>query len=336
MLICSEIVTGHAECNSNPRLATWWTGSAKGLLLGAALLLGVGAACAGPIDDGVAAYKRGDYATALPIFRSLATQGDARAQTDLGLMYDTGEGVAQDYAEAIKWYRLAAAQGYAWAQTDLGAMYARGHGVTQDYIEAVRLFRISAAQGNANAQTSLGAMYESGHGVTQDYAEAIKWYRLAAAQGYARAQANLGLMYLDGQGVAKNLNEAERLLRLATDQNLVGAVALLVEVQRQLAQAQTVAPMSVEDFLLDTKELDGHVIAVHGVAMCMGADLCFLYPGPMQVNQGVAFEPTGLPREDRRKLLDCNLFLKNCPLTVIGRVSADAMIAKLIARQVEW
>jgi TPR repeat protein len=179
-------------------------------------------------------------------------------------------------------------------------------------------------------------MYDTGEGVAQDYAEAIKWYRLAAAQGYARAQANLGLMYLDGQGVAKNLNEAERLLRLATDQNLVGAVALLVEVQRQLAQAQTVAPMSVEDFLLDTKELDGHVIAVHGVAMCMGADLCFLYPGPMQVNQGVAFEPTGLPREDRRKLLDCNLFLKNCPLTVIGRVSADAMIAKLIARQVEW
>jgi len=51
-------------------------------------------------DEGVAAYKRGDYATALREFRVLAEQGDAEAQFNLGLMYDKGQGVPQDYVQA--------------------------------------------------------------------------------------------------------------------------------------------------------------------------------------------------------------------------------------------
>ncbi len=56
-----------------------------------------GVAVAGPFEDGVAAYKRGDYATALRLWRPLAEQGDADAQFNLGLMYANGEGVPQDY-----------------------------------------------------------------------------------------------------------------------------------------------------------------------------------------------------------------------------------------------
>ncbi len=63
------------------------------------------------IDEGLAAHKRGDYATALREFRSLAELGDAVAQYSLGLMYYHGRGVPQDYAEAAKWYRKAAERG---------------------------------------------------------------------------------------------------------------------------------------------------------------------------------------------------------------------------------
>ena len=42
------------------------------------------------------------------------------------VMYDNGKGVPQDYAEAVKWYRLAAEQGYARAQYNLGLMYDNG------------------------------------------------------------------------------------------------------------------------------------------------------------------------------------------------------------------
>ena len=42
----------------------------------------------------------------------------ARAQFNLGLMYEGGQGVAQDYAEAAKWWRKAAEQDEAAAQSD--------------------------------------------------------------------------------------------------------------------------------------------------------------------------------------------------------------------------
>ncbi|MEQ1847607.1 MAG: SEL1-like repeat protein, partial [Nitrospira sp.] len=81
------------------------------LSVGTALLLAVGTVWAGPFEDSTAAYKRGDYATAFKIIQPLATQGDADAQYNLGVMYRDGHGVPQDSREAVKWFRLAAAQG---------------------------------------------------------------------------------------------------------------------------------------------------------------------------------------------------------------------------------
>ncbi len=75
---------------------------------------------AGPLEDGVAAYYRDDYATALKYWRPLAEKGDAIAQNGLGFMYENGEGVPQDNATAVKWYRMAAEQDFALAQSKLG------------------------------------------------------------------------------------------------------------------------------------------------------------------------------------------------------------------------
>ena len=85
------------------------------------------------------------------VFRR-AEQGDAKAQFDLGLKYDTGDGVPQDYAEAANWYRKAAEQGYAKAQFNLGTMYDEGRGVRQDFAEAAKWYRKAKDQGVANAQ----------------------------------------------------------------------------------------------------------------------------------------------------------------------------------------
>ena len=71
-------------------------------------------------DKGLTAAQSGDYATALREWTPLAEQGNAAAQTNLGVMYDNGQGVPQDYAAAVRWYRLAAEQGYAAAQSNLG------------------------------------------------------------------------------------------------------------------------------------------------------------------------------------------------------------------------
>ncbi len=55
-------------------------------LVAVALFVGSMTAYAAEFDVGVKAYQRGDYATAIQIFRQLAEQGDANAQIILGGM----------------------------------------------------------------------------------------------------------------------------------------------------------------------------------------------------------------------------------------------------------
>ena len=98
-------------------------------------------------------------------------------------MYYRDEGVAQDYTEAAVWYRRAAKAGHAKAQFNLGYMYNAGEGVVQDYAEALAWYRRAAEAGHARAQSSLGVMYYKGEGVPQDYILAYMWFNLAGASG---------------------------------------------------------------------------------------------------------------------------------------------------------
>ena len=68
-------------------------------------------------------------------------------------MYGRGEGVPEDDAEAVRWYRLAAEQGYAKAQFNLGLMYDFGEGVPEDDTEAVKWHHLAAEQGMAEGPT---------------------------------------------------------------------------------------------------------------------------------------------------------------------------------------
>jgi uncharacterized protein len=150
------------------------------------LLVAARAAVAGPLEGGVAAVKRGDFATALRLFRPLADQGDDVAQFDLGVMYNKGWGVPRDYVQAAKWYRLAAAQGNADAQYNLGILYDDGH----RYVEAVKWYRKAADQGLGDAQFNLGLLYAKGQGVPRDYVQAYMWFELSAAQDDKSAISN--------------------------------------------------------------------------------------------------------------------------------------------------
>jgi TPR repeat protein len=153
------------------------------------LVLAFGApVAAGPLEDATAASDRGDHATAVPLFRALAIQGNVQAQSALGYRYFHSIGVPQDYAEAAKWYHRPAIQGHLLAQYNLGVMYARGWGVHRDYHEAAKWYRLAADNGSSAAQYDLGKLYEEGHGVPQDYALAYKWFNLAAAQNNQDAE----------------------------------------------------------------------------------------------------------------------------------------------------
>ena len=112
----------------------------------APVLLVAQATKAQTFHEAEAAYKRGDYAVALELLRTLAEQGDADAQFNLGNMYYEGMGVSQDYTEALRWYRRAAEQDNADAQVNLGVMYYEGEGVPQDYVQAHKWFNLAASQ----------------------------------------------------------------------------------------------------------------------------------------------------------------------------------------------
>jgi TPR repeat protein len=180
-------------------------------LVAVALFVGSMTAHAADFSAGYKAYQRGDYVTALQIFRQLADQGNARAQFSLGVMYNKGQGMTQDYAEAMRWYRKAADQDYVLALYNLGLMYSKGQGVPQDYAEAARWYRKAAEQGYSAGQTRLGDMYVLGQGVAQDYVQAHMWFNLAAARGQKLAKVNRNR--LAKQMTPEQIAEARRLAR---------------------------------------------------------------------------------------------------------------------------
>ena len=160
-------------------------------------------------DDDVAAYVHGDYTTAFQEFLPLAEQGDAKAQFNLGFMYDNGKGVPENDAEAAKWHRKAAEQGDVMAQYSLGGMYFRGEGVSQNFTEAVKWFRKAAEQGDAYAQVNLGFMYGTGEGVPMNYVKAYMWYSLAKAQG--NEDAAKGLYIIEKEMNTDQIAKAQKL-----------------------------------------------------------------------------------------------------------------------------
>lgn len=141
-------------------------------------LIATGAA-AGPLEDGIAAYNRGDPASALQLWQPLAEAGNPDAQVNIGVLYANGEGVVQSYAEALKWYRKAADQGDVFALNNLGLMYMRGQGAAASDRTAVQLYRQAAEKNFAPAQFNLATMYAQGRGTDKDRAEAYKWLTLA-------------------------------------------------------------------------------------------------------------------------------------------------------------
>ena len=138
-------------------------------------------------DQAVAAYNNGDYQNAFIDFKKLAEQGNAEAQTWLGMMYSKGKGIPEDDQEAVDWYRKAAEQGDAEAQYNLGVMYGEGTGVSENDRLAATWYRKAANQGIAEAQYNLGVMYANGTGLPKDELRAYFWWLLASAQGYASA-----------------------------------------------------------------------------------------------------------------------------------------------------
>ncbi|HSI10507.1 MAG TPA: tetratricopeptide repeat protein [Chthoniobacter sp.] len=149
-----------------------WKFQVRLLLLG---LLSI-PAFAGPLEDGLAAYKQSDYLKARSLLHPLADQGNPEAQYLVGAMYLRGWGLPQDLRTGLEWERRAAKQGLAEAQAVLGIAYRDGQGVKRDHAKAMEWLLKAAGQNNQVAQRTISEIYERGQGVRKNPAEAQKWY----------------------------------------------------------------------------------------------------------------------------------------------------------------
>jgi len=156
-----------------------------------------------------------DYGAAAPLFEHAAAQGYARAQYFTGVMYERGYGVTRDYNAALGWFRRAAEQNYAPAQIAVARFYGIGITVPRDPAERNKWLLRAAALGSPLAQNILGNIYRRGDGVPVDMAAAAQWYQRAAKHDFPMAQVQLAFMYQHGAGVPQNLATALGLLRQA-------------------------------------------------------------------------------------------------------------------------
>lgn len=132
--------------------------------------------------------------------KTLAEGGDAQAQFDLGLMYESGEGTTADQKEALRWYEAAANQGHSKAQNYTGVAYKKGTGTEVNVEKAVYWYKKSAMGGYAPAQRNYALALIKGEGCDADPQEALCWMERAAENGMERAQERVAQMYEEGEG----------------------------------------------------------------------------------------------------------------------------------------
>ena len=94
-----------------------------------------------------------------------AEAGDAEAQATLGSFFFNGvpeAGLEPDFRLAASWLSKAAGAHHIQAQTTLGYLYITGNGVPQNFRRAAKWFQQAADAGDPEAQNQCGSMLYTG------------------------------------------------------------------------------------------------------------------------------------------------------------------------------
>jgi uncharacterized protein len=145
---------------------------------------------AASVKDGVDAWSRGEYETAVRIWREPAVRGDADAQFNMAQAYKAGRGVKQDMAIAADWYRQAASRGHLQAEDS----YAHLLHYQGKVSEALPLLAKSADRGEPRSQYLLATELFNGVNVQKDWVRAYALMTRASSAGLAPASRSLAQM----------------------------------------------------------------------------------------------------------------------------------------------
>ncbi|HEX6590410.1 MAG TPA: tetratricopeptide repeat protein [Moraxellaceae bacterium] len=195
--------------------------SVRDLFLALLLVSATGSAVAGVFDktqadQGISAFKSGNYNYARTWLSTEAAANDPRAWYYLGRMYQDGlGGFAVDLKRAEKLYHQSAEQHVPEAMLALADLYSRGGGVRAN-ASLARIWHEKAANaGNVEGMLLIGRDLAGATGLPPDYNRARIWLEQASAAGNAEAMRSLGDLYRNGQGVETSMVEALMWYRLA-------------------------------------------------------------------------------------------------------------------------
>ncbi|BAE51044.1 trypsin-like peptidase domain-containing protein [Paramagnetospirillum magneticum] len=212
--------------------------------LAAFLALGAVPALAG-YDEGLTAYQKRDWTSAIREFRPLATQGNAAAQARLGHMLFEGLGGTRDDVEALKLLNAAAASGDSLAQYWLGSAYFNGRAVPKDISQALVWFGRSADKGQPEALHAMGEIHFNGLGINKDEGRGIEYFKRGAEKDWPPSLDRLAQYSWDGRAMPTDKVKALEYARPAAEagrpvaQFIVGVAYLLGQggVEKDAAKA---------------------------------------------------------------------------------------------------
>ena len=86
------------------------------------------------------AYDKGDYQKAAELYQKACDGGNAGGCSNLGFLYEDGQGVRQNYQKAAELYQKACDGGDTNGCYNLGVSYAEGQGVKQNFSTAKQYY----------------------------------------------------------------------------------------------------------------------------------------------------------------------------------------------------
>jgi len=138
-----------------------------------------------------AAATAQDFPRAARLFQRACDLGHAGGCNNLGLAFESGQGVPQDYARAFTLFEQACGGGFAEGCNNQGALYEHGQGVAVNLGDAQRLYAQACNHGSALGCSNLGVLYAEGRGVVADPAQAVQLFTEACSAGLSVGCNNL-------------------------------------------------------------------------------------------------------------------------------------------------
>jgi TPR repeat protein len=142
------------------------------------------------VKAGIDAWQRGDYVSAVAIWRPLAEAGDPDASFNMGQAYRLGRGVLVDMSVAQTWLERAAQKDHIDAQATLGLLLFQNG----NQVDGLKWLKSAAEKGDARALLVYGTALFNGDGVAQDPVLGYAYVSRSAAQGLEPAKNTLAQM----------------------------------------------------------------------------------------------------------------------------------------------